>query len=122
MAVAPASAWCQKHLLGTLQPAVLALPGPGWRPPSSALPGFTMDVQGSVQLGGAAAPPGHSLPWAHVPSSAADLPYDLRPGQRCGTHREPHWDDAPALPLGRLPAVPGAYAAGLPPRLLGVHQ
>lgn len=49
------------------------------------------------------------------------FPHDLRPSQRHGSHHELDWNDAPAVPLGRLPSVPGAHAAGLPSRLLG-HQ
>lgn len=53
---------------------------------------------------------------------SADFPHDVRPGQRRGADFQPHRHDAAALPLGRLPAVPGAAAAGLPARLLGVAQ
>lgn len=49
------------------------------------------------------------------------FPYDLRPGQRHGPNHEPDRDDAASLPLGRVSAVPGPHAAGLPSRLLG-HQ
>ena len=53
---------------------------------------------------------------------SADLPHDVRPGERRGADLQPHRHDAAALPLGRLPAVPRAAAAGLPARLLGVAQ
>ena len=64
------------------------------------------------------------LPDTHVscPASPLDLPHDLRPGERRHAHLQPHQHDAAPLPLGWLPAVPGAHASGLPTQLLGLHQ
>lgn len=42
------------------------------------------------------------------------FPYDLRLGQRHGTHHEPDWYDASAVSLGWMSAVPCSNAAGLP--------
>lgn len=47
------------------------------------------------------------------------LSHDVRSCQCHGANHEPDWHDAAAVPLGRLPAVPGADAAGLPSGLLG---
>jgi len=43
-----------------------------------------------------------------------DLPHDLRPSQRGDANIQPDRDDAAAVPLGRLSAVPCSHAAGLP--------
>lgn len=63
-------------------------------------------------------------PTCPVPPSlpSSDFSYDLRPGQRNGANRQLDWNDAVAVSLGRLPAVPGAHAARLPCRLLGVQE
>lgn len=53
---------------------------------------------------------------------SSDLPYDLWPCQCHGEDSEPDRYDAAAVPLGRLSAVPGPHAAGLPSWLLGFQE
>ena len=54
--------------------------------------------------------------------SSSDLPHDLWPRQCHGEDSQPDWYDAAVVPLGRLSAVPGPHAAGLPSRLLGFQE
>lgn len=48
-----------------------------------------------------------------------DISHDLWPCECHGAHRESDRNDAVAVPLGRLSAVPRAHAPGLSLRLLG---
>ena len=51
-----------------------------------------------------------------------DLPYDLWPCQCGGENIQPDRHDVAAVPLGRLPPVPGASATRLPSGLLGIPK
>lgn len=63
----------------------------------------------------------HSCGRLRAPAPA-DFPHDVRPGERRDEDHQPDRHDAAAVPLGRLPPVPRAHAAGFPPELLGLHQ